>query len=751
MLQIQNKKSTFFELKGIDLSPLSNKLSIVIIVIVTLLLYANTFTHEFVFDDKSVITKNSYVKEGIGGIKNILTQGSWDGYNPVANLKIYRPFQLLVFAIQYEFFGLNPTPYHIVNVLCYALLNMLLFLLLKEFWKHKYPYLPLIIVLLFATHPVHSEVVANLKGSADLFGMLHATAAFLFLFYFIKKNKKRYLVLASLFYFLSLISKEIAVTYIAVFPLAMYFFTDLKIKNVIRNTLPFIGIIGIYLLIRFFVFKGNNPTTLTITHLDNVILLADTYSQQIGMRLFSLGKNLQLLFFPHPLRVMYVYNDIPIIEANDFMAVSTICAYLVLSFVGVYFFRKKSILVFGILYYLLTISLFSNTYVMMPNIVAERWLLIPSLGFCIAVGFIFYKTINSAPTVLQFLKTNNTVLMMLFILLFLYSFKTIERNYDWKNSATLFAADIKTCPNNQIVLRSYGGDLMESEDLDKVKESIFYLEKARALAPTYYATSHNLGKAYYLLGDLDNAIAVYETIFKAVPQKYDSAFALGLVYNTAKRHKEALSVLLTLKGKADYKDTAKFKKQLYIAYVGLGQLEEAAKYAANNNLIRVNTRQDDSGKTIIALERELQLDPKNKNVISLLWESYNKTGLALMKSNEFEKIKESIFYFKKAQKLSPTNYLAEHNLGKAYYLLSDLENAIAVYEAIFQAVPKKYDSVFALGLVYNSAKRHKEALDTLLSLKDIVGYMDTPKYRKQLHIAYLGLGQLEEATKYAAK
>jgi tetratricopeptide (TPR) repeat protein len=748
MLPVNVQTNSFFELRGLKIKTLSNRLSLLIIVIVSILLYANTFTHEFAFDDLAAITKNSYVKEGIGGIKSILTEGSWDGYQPEENMKIYRPFQLLVFAIQYEFFELNPTPYHIIHVLFYALLNALLFLLLKEFWKNKYPYLPLLIVLLFATHPVHSEVVANLKGSADLFGMLHAIAAFLFLFYFIKRKKTGYLVLASLFYFLSLISKEIAVTYIAIFPLAMYFFTDLKVKAIIKNTLPFIGVIIGYLIIRSIVFKGANAMTLSLTYLDNVLLLADTFSQEIGMRLFGLGKNLQLLFFPHPLRAVYLYNDIPIIEAYDFIAVSTFFAYLLLFFISVLYFRKKSILVFGIIYYLLTISLFSNTLVMMPSIVSERWLLIPSFGFCIAIGAIAYKALNSAPTLAQFLKANSTVLLILFVVVFLFSFKTIERNFDWKNNDTLFAADVKTCPNNVKVLVSHAESLAKSNDPQKIKELIFYLEKARALAPIHYTSIHNLGRAYYMQGDFDNAIVVYESIIQAVPDKYDSVFALGLVYNKAKRHKEALDVLLSLKDIAGYKGAPNFKKQLFIAYTGLGQLEEAAKYADNNSGI-VSPKLEGLSNAIVAFERALQLDPKNENIISQLWGSYNKAGIALMDSNDPKKIKESIFYFNKAQKLLPNDYMAVHNLGKAYYLLSDLDNAIAVYESIFQAVPQKYDSAFALGLVYNTAKKHEEALGVLLTLKDLADYKNATNFKKQLYIAYTGLGQLEEAAKYA--
>ena len=118
--------------------------------------------------------------------------------------------------------------------------------------------------------------------------------------------------------------------------------------------------------------------------------------------------------------------------------------------------------------------------------------------------------------------------------------------------------------------------LLGSNDPQKIKELIFHLEKARALAPTYFHITHNLGKAYYQLGDLNNAIAAYESIVQAVPDKYDSVFALGLIYNAAKRHKEALDVLLSLKDIEGYKDVPKFRKQLFTSYTGIGQFDAAA-------------------------------------------------------------------------------------------------------------------------------------------------------------------------------
>lgn len=641
-----NRPNTFYDLEGLNVKSPGNRLSLIILSILSILLYANTFTHDFALDDVAAITKNSFVQKGVAGIPDILTTGSWDGFNPEKNMKIYRPFQIVTLAVQYEFFEQNPMPYHIVHVLCYALLNCLLFLLLKEFWGNKYPYLPLLIAILFAVHPVHTDVIANIKGSADLFAMLNAIVAFLFLFHFIKHKKIYKIVIACLFYFLSLVSKEIAVTYIAVFPLAMFYFTDLKVKSIIKNTSPFIGVFLLYLFVRAMIFSGSNAMKMSISSMSNSILLAESFSQKVGTTCYGLGKNVQLLVFPHPLKSTYVHADIPIIEAYDFISVSTICLYLFLAFAGVYYFRKKSLLIFGILYYLITISLFSNTLVMMPSILSERWLLIPSLGFCIVVGTLLYKTFKHSQSVSTFLKANVTPVLALAMLLFLFSYQTVGRNFDWKNDITLFAADIEAAPNNHFALRGYGSELIKSSDPEKIREGLKYLQKAREIAPNRYGTNNNIAVAYRKLNELDEAI--------------------------------------------------------------------------------------------LAFKKELTLDPTNKKVRQLLWNCYNKRGIELLKSRNHNKIKQSIPYFKNAHQLQTNGYQAAHNLGKAYYLSGDLKNAIATYQNIVKNVPAKYDSVYALGVVYNSAKQYHNALEVLVPLSK-VKTIDQSGLAKQLKIAHNGL------------
>ena len=166
------------------------------------------------------------------------------------------------------------------------------------------------------------------------------------------------------------------------------------------------------------------------------------------------------------------------------------------------------------------------------------------------------------------------------------------------------------------------------------------------------------------------------------------------------------------------------------------------RYGTNNNLGIAYLKINDLKNAVTAFENELKLAPQNSSVIKNLWACYNKVGINLMNSNKIEKIEESIAYFLKAKKLIPTEYKAIHNLGKAYYLLGQYKKSIEAFNIIYTALPEKYDSVFALAIVYNSAQEFNKALEVLLTLKEVEAYKNTPNYKKQLRIAQKGLGML---------
>ena len=75
----------------------------------------------------------------------------------------YRPMVLTTFAIEYQFFGSNPQISHFVNVSIYALTCVLLFVILFGLLSSYHFIFPLLITFLFIAHPIHTEVVNNLK------------------------------------------------------------------------------------------------------------------------------------------------------------------------------------------------------------------------------------------------------------------------------------------------------------------------------------------------------------------------------------------------------------------------------------------------------------------------------------------------------------------------------------------------------------------------------------------------------------
>src|ERR1051326_612565 len=171
------------------------------------LLYSNTLGHDFVMDDGAVITNHETVKKGFGGIKELFGQSSVYG-STKENFGTYRPLTMSLFAVEYSFFKDNPAPYHFIHILLYSILCVTIFILLRKLLKNYGPLLPFIAVLLFAAHPVHTEVAANIKSADEMLSLLFCSLTLLFNIYFLETSAKKYLAASFLFFSGALFSKE---------------------------------------------------------------------------------------------------------------------------------------------------------------------------------------------------------------------------------------------------------------------------------------------------------------------------------------------------------------------------------------------------------------------------------------------------------------------------------------------------------------------------------------------------------------
>lgn len=323
-----------------------------------ILLYGNTINNGYAGDDV-IITNNSYILKGFSAIKDIFDKGSLYGWNKTIYIQQYRPLTLLCFMAENSLFGLNPHVSHLINVLLYAFTIVLLYLFLHKILKNYNPYIALAATLLFAFHPIHTEVVANVKSRDEILGFLFGLLSFYFIILHQEKKNKQYYFWSLAAFAVSIFCKENCLSFIAAIPLLLYFFTSLEIKKIIYKTIPFLGIVAIYFGIRSQVlssmaFSGQIPVW------DNALMAANNSWDRTATSFVLMGMYIWKTIIPYPLSYDYSYNQIPIVSWYNLKPVFALLVCLILIGYMVWGIRKKSIFSFLIALFFITLFLSSN-------------------------------------------------------------------------------------------------------------------------------------------------------------------------------------------------------------------------------------------------------------------------------------------------------------------------------------------------------------------------------------------------------
>ncbi len=525
---------------------INTKLHKYLILAFAFLLYANTLTHDYTQDDAIVIYDNMFTTDGFSGIPGILKYDTFYGFFKVEGKdKLvaggrYRPLTLVMFAAEYAFFGESPFIGHLGNVLLYGLLGIVLYVLLLRLFRAREDIplaalLALVTTLLFIAHPIHTEVVANIKGRDEIMTLLGSLAALLFSIKAFQEEKKWLNILVGIFFFLALMAKENAITFLAVVPLTYFVFTKAKLNTIVFQTLPFFLSAILFLIIRGQVLGGNFGGELSMELMNNPFLTIEngrwvhlSLGDKMATIIYTLGKYIQLLIFPHPLTHDYYPRHIDLMTWGNWQVILSTLLYIGLGVLGLIGLFKKRLWSYGILYYLITLSVVSNVAFPVGTNMSERFLFMPSVGFCLLVAHIplapFKGGMASAQNHRLFLIIGSFVLLLL-------SAKTIHRNFAWKDNFTLFTTDIQVSKNSAKLRNSVGGELSAAaiKETDKTKqaamlqEAIGHLKEAIAIHPTYKNAYLLLGNAYNYLKEYDQAIQAYDQALRLDPN-YKDAF-----------------------------------------------------------------------------------------------------------------------------------------------------------------------------------------------------------------------------------
>ena len=558
-------------------------LPITLLMIVCIVLYFNSLSNKFVYDDYAVIVENKHIQHPVKSFPSFFNHSY---FNIAAGEASYRPLATLSYYLIYAIVGLNPFGYHLFSVLLHLANVVWVYLLVHLILKQRFT--ALIAGLVFACHPVLTEAVNCIAFNEDLL----AACFYLLAFIFCLKSSTNGLIsdrknygLSLLFFLLGLLSKEMAITLPAI--IVLY---DLSIKNeadppsfslhlilaTFKNRMLFYAgylAVGLfYLSIRFILL--HNPE-------ESIKPLFGSLWERVIFLPGHIFSFIKLSFFPVNLTADYVFSyPHHFFSASNLIGFSFVAGLAVLS---VFIFKHSRAIFFGIWWFFITLFPVYNL-ITIYNPFAERYLYIPLIGFCMAVAMAFNTLITKRLSETVPIQVLSSVAII--VILSLYSTVTIARNRDWKDNLTLWSKTVITSPGSTIAHGSLG---RAYQDQGRLQEAIRSYKKAIELYPGNYKAFHNLGVIYAGQGALKEAVANYKRAVDINPAFVEAQFNLGNIY-----HNQGLLEAAV---------------QQYRKVTEL----DPADFEARNNLGVVYARQGKMDKAIEQWEKVLMIDPQNES------------------------------------------------------------------------------------------------------------------------------------------
>jgi tetratricopeptide (TPR) repeat protein len=578
-----------------------------VLVLLCLLAFGNTLMNGYVVDDITVMGGNRLVMKGVKGIPELLVTSRMAGFEHVVNDN-YRPLSLVQFAVEYQIWGLNPAMGHLVNVLVFIGCVLMLFRFLRRAFSAGPLWLPFVAALIFAVHPIHTEVVANIKSRDELLCFFFAFASLNSFVSYVDLGRLKSLIAGLSLLFLAFLSKETVIAFVVIVPLVFYFYIKESRKRSNYIFLGTLAVAGLFLCIRSLVLQGHDSSA--VPFLDNPLVNAPVFGGRLPTALLVLGMYLRLMLVGWPLVSDYSFNSIPIVGfGNVWVWVSLVIHIALLSLSLWRLFKKPGDpLAFGILFYLSGIFLFSNLIVLVYSQMAERLVFFASAGFCIALagGFFWFFTAMKLheKSIANLLWTLLSPVLLVFMLL------TIDRNADWKSNESLFSADIQKVPDNARILHSLGwikGKILAEESTAPVeqtaliKDGIADLQRSLSIHNSVYKVHRDIGNFFRALKQYDSAKLHMKEAIRLNPGSAMPVSDLGFIYFSEQKYREAADLAklaLSL-------DTGDIRNMSNIAmvYVQMRQYDTALYYF--NNVIKRVPDDENALRYIKAITEEM--------------------------------------------------------------------------------------------------------------------------------------------------
>ena len=470
---------------------------------VAVAVHANTLLNGWALDDTLLITQNTLTKQGIAGIPAIWSNDVFVGYLGRSGVETggrYRPLSQSVFAVQYAIAGNDPFLGHLTNVLLYALTCALLFKLLSRLWPEsaRRPFsanVPLLAALLFASHPVHAEVVANIKSLDEVLAMLFSLLAAWFATENRPERRWRSALFSTIPFFLALAAKENAITFLAIVPLVVWYRSGEARRALLPTVLLLVPTV-LYFILRMAALGSTPQIAWQDGFLTNPFHGATSAERSATVALIFF-QNVKLLLFPWPLTTDYYPHRVPVVGWSDPRAIIGAVIAVSAGVFGLAGLRGRNVFAFGALWSLITYSVVSNVLVDLGTPMNDRFLFMPSAGFTWLIAVLLVSGFER----LRLTAFARGAALFPTALLVICATLTILRDRHWRDDLNLFAHDVKVSDNSARCHVMYAKLLMErAGDSDaavkqqRLSDAEEHLERGLGLYPDYALAHGLLGK-----------------------------------------------------------------------------------------------------------------------------------------------------------------------------------------------------------------------------------------------------------------
>jgi len=450
--------------------------------IITFVVYSGIIKGDFVSDDYQYIVNNPYIKNfSWEGIKAIFSNSYFSNYHPITTLS---------WAFEYKIWQLNPKPYHLTNLILHLLNTILVFFFFKRLINRIN--VSLIITVLFAIHPMHVEAVCWISQRKDLLYTMFFLLSLSFYLRFLTSKKLSIYLFSLLFFIFSLLSKSMAVTLPLLLILIDYYKSTITIKSLL-NKIPFFVlslVFGILALHTQQDVRFDTDFTPVFSFVDRLFLVCYAICIYLVKLILPIGL---VLFHYYPIKI------------DGYFPLLVYISPLFILLIGWVFFKFKSFrkeLIFGILFFLISISVVIQFIPAGCAIVSERYTYVPYLGLFFIISMFYYNIQNNDYKYLSQYKYQSRII--LFSLIGFFMIVSYNRVKVWVDSNSLFNDLVEKQPDNPYSYFSRSNYLLNFKN--DPQAALSDINRAIELNPRIASSFNNRGFILAAMNDFQGSI-----------------------------------------------------------------------------------------------------------------------------------------------------------------------------------------------------------------------------------------------------